>query len=191
MEHLENKLNASIIEAMRSAEITNEAFEFFWETNSPFSQWHRCSFHSKLLFPIAGFDEELSFSSAEQFMMVHKALLFNDVETAKKIMMTRNVREQKSFGRQVSAFNAAEWDRAKVMVVHEGNKSKFQQNLDLHRVLLATKGKTLVEAAPDDTVWGIGLLRTDPRAQKRETWLGTNFLGHVLTALRIELTGTY
>jgi ribA/ribD-fused uncharacterized protein len=61
----------------------------------------------------------------------------------------------------------------------------------LKKVLFSTKGTTLVEAAPNDTIWGIGLSKEDPRALNRETWLGKNLLGEILTNLRVVLMGVY
>lgn len=191
MNRFEDILNQQIQYVREAAVSSEEAFEFFWETKSPFSQWHKSTFVAQPLTALEGFENQLQFSSAEQFMMLHKALTANDVDSAQKIMNTQNVREQKALGRTVSNFDAAKWDAVKVRVVYEGNKCKFTQNPELMRALMATQGKTLVEAAPDDTIWGIGLEKDDVRAQQRSTWLGTNYLGLVLTALRIEVTGEY
>lgn len=38
---------------------------------------------------------------------------------------------------------------------------------------------------------GMVSLDDDPRALKRETWLGKNLLGEILTQIRIELMGEY
>ena len=45
----------------------------------------------------------------------------------------------------------------------------------------------MVEASPEDTLWGIGLRKTDRRAMRRETWRGKNWLGEILTEVRGEL----
>ena len=50
--------------------------------------------------------------------------------------------------------------------------TQFSQNSDLKAKLLETRGTTLVEAAPRDTVWGIGLSAKNWKAQKREHWRG-------------------
>lgn len=191
MNRFEEILAQQIQYTREAANLTEEIFEFFWETKSPFSQWHKSNFVAQPLTALEGFEGQLQFSSAEQFMMLHKALTANDIESAHKIMNTQNVREQKAIGREVSNFDAGKWDAVKVRVVYEGNKCKFTQNPELMKALIATQGKTLVEAAPDDTIWGIGLAKDDVRSNQRATWLGTNYLGLVLTALRIEVTGEY
>jgi ribA/ribD-fused uncharacterized protein len=45
----------------------------------------------------------------------------------------------------------------------------------------------LVEANPNDRIWGIGLTENDPRALSKETWLGQNLLGKVLDEVRRRL----
>ena len=42
-------------------------------------------------------------------------------------------------------------------IVLSGNRLKFDQNVELRRVLESTKGRMLVEAAENDRVWGIGV----------------------------------
>jgi ribA/ribD-fused uncharacterized protein len=205
-----DKLNEIFVEWKNSERILNrqltvndnELFTFFWITKSPFSQWHKSSFKATTL--IYGSDETKGkalqslfpieiqeYSSAEQFMMYNKAMIFLDREIAQQIMQTDDVRKIKDLGRQVKNYDEYVWKYFRSKVVYEGNKAKFTQNEDLKKELFATKGTTLVEAAPNDTVWGIGLAEDDPRALKRETWLGKNLLGEILTQIRIELMGEY
>jgi ribA/ribD-fused uncharacterized protein len=172
-----------------------EKFTFFWATKSPFSQWHRSTFKGRFINvwePKNRLDNaEYEFTSAEQYMMYSKAMLFLDRDTANKILRTRDVKEIKHLGREVKYFNEIVWDFNKIGIVYEGNKAKFTQNKILKEVLFATKGTTLVEAAPNDSIWGIGLAEADPRAKKRETWQGKNLLGEILTQLRVDLMGEY
>lgn len=180
----------------------DELFTFFWVTKSPFSQWNKSSFNAttfiygnnetkaKALQNLFSLDAQ-EYSSAEQFMMYHKAMIFLDREIAQQIMQTDDVRKIKNLGRQVKNYNEYVWKYFRSKVVYEGNKAKFTQNEELKQALFATKGTTLVEAAPNDIIWGIGLSEDDPRALKRETWLGKNLLGEILTQIRIELMGEY
>ena len=96
----------------------------------------------------------------------------------------------KALGRQVAAFSGDVWAAVARDVVFRGNVAKFSQHPDLLARLRATRGTTLVEASPQDRIWGVGLPRDDPRAAQRETWLGTNWLGDVLTEVRIALCGS-
>ncbi|SDD41684.1 NADAR family protein [Williamwhitmania taraxaci] len=156
-----------------------ESYYYFWETKHPFSQWHKCSFEL----------EGKIFNSAEQYMMYGKAMLFRDNNTAIKILQTNNVREQKQLGRQVENFDKEIWDLNAPTIVYQGNKAKFKQNDEFLDLLLSTKGKTIVEASPDDNIWGIGLTEKQEDAKSIFTWKGTNWLGIVLTELREEFIG--
>jgi ribA/ribD-fused uncharacterized protein len=156
-----------------------ESYYYFWETKHPFSQWHKCSFEI----------EGRNFTSAEQYMMYGKAMLFQDIDSANKILNTNNVREQKQLGRQVIGFDKKIWDLNAPTIVYKGNKEKFKQNDELLNLLLSTKGQTIVEASPDDNIWGIGLSKDQKDAASILTWQGTNWLGIVLTELREELLG--
>jgi len=153
-----------------------EKFTFFW--SGPFSQWHPSPFH---------LDDEW-YNCAEQYMMAEKARLFGDLEALKKIMSAVDPADQKRYGREVKKFELVQWNRYAKNFVYGANLAKFTQNEDLKQELLATAGTTLVEASPEDTVWGIGLRKDDPRAQSRETWLGTNWLGEVLTKVREDIS---
>lgn len=155
----------------------SEQFTFFW--SGPFSQW------SKSPFKLLG----LEFNCAEQWMMWSKARLFGDHVVADQIMSTSDPKKQKAHGRSVSNFDPVIWDATCRALVKAGNIAKFEQNKPHYDALVATAGTTLVEASPVDTIWGIGLAADDPRAQSRDTWLGKNYLGEVLTEVRIHLIG--
>ena len=132
----------------------------------------------------------LRYNCAEQYMMAEKARLFNDDERLAKIMAETSPQKQKKWGRQVTPFNKIQWDSVAFDVVVKGNLAKFSQNEDALRVLLATQGKELVEAAPRDLIWGIGLGVNNPRAMDKKNWRGQNKLGQALMKVREELSST-
>lgn len=190
------------IQILRNRLKEREEFSFFWETSSPFSQWHNSSFISSDLFHTgilasqkdylrSTLPSELEFSSAEQFMMYHKALIFLDRDIANRIMSTTDARKIKALGRQVKNYDEDVWKFYRGDIVYQANYLKFTQNQYLMDVLLDTIGTTLVEAAPNDKIWGIGMTENNSDAYIREKWEGQNLLGEMLTLLRIELVGFY
>lgn len=161
-------------------------FHFFWTTASPFSQFYRCSFKV----------DGLQFTCAEQFMMYSKAMHFKDLQTAYEIMQIpyppgterETPKQYKALGRKVKNFNRAEWERVSTNYVYKGNQAKFTQNPDLKKYLLQfAEASVFVEASPYDTIWGIGLKESDPRAKDPNKWCGQNKLGFVLTTLRNDI----
>lgn len=154
-----------------------EQFTFFW--GGPFSQWYLSTFVV----------DGITYNCAEQYMMAEKARLFNDFETLAKIMAEKNPRKQKALGREVKGFDVEKWKPVARDIVYKGGEAKFSQNPDLKLVLANTTGTTLVEASPNDDIWGIGLAEGDPRTLSRDTWLGSNWLGEALTKLRINMFG--
>lgn len=152
-----------------------EKFIYFW--GGPFSQWAQSPFTV----------DGKKYNCAEQYMMAGKARLFKDWATEAKIMAAETPKEQKSLGRTVQPFDETLWDHCAKTIVYTGNYFKFTQNNSFFNQLLDTDGFTLVEASPFDKIWGIGLAESDPRALSRDTWLGTNYLGEILTNLREDL----
>lgn len=156
----------------------NNKYEFFW--SGPFSQWY----HSE--FVVNG----RTFNCAEQYMMFAKALIFGDVNTAERIMSTKNPQEQKKLGRQVKDFVPHIWGNISRELVYQGNMAKFLQNCNLYDILLDTGDKILVEASPYDKIWGIGLDEEAAKITPPNEWPGTNWLGEVLTQVRTDILKT-
>lgn len=154
----------------------------FWD--GPFSQWEPS------FFVLDG----VEYNCAEQYMMASKARLFDDLHTLEMILEAEHPRIQKRLGRVVDGFDARVWEAEEDNgyprcwnIVWRGNMAKFSQNQHLLEALLETAGTTLVEASPDDTIWGIGLSASDPAARDRSSWRGLNWLGEVLTDVREHL----
>ncbi|WP_394613642.1 NADAR family protein [Lentzea sp. JNUCC 0626] len=141
------------------------------------SQWWPCTFEA---------DGE-TFTSAEHYMMWRKALLFDDADIARRVLAARTPAEAKSLGRQVAGFSDAAWVSARMEIVVAANLAKFGQDPALRTYLLGTGSRVLVEASPQDRVWGIGLVATDPRASDPSQWLGLNLLGEALMEVRSKL----
>ncbi|WP_224240179.1 NADAR family protein [Hyalangium gracile] len=161
--------------------VEQRRFTFFWQQESPFSQWHPAKFVVK----------GKRFTCAEQYMMYGKAELFGDMEVASRILSSSSPKTQKALGRKVGRFDERVWQRERERIVYEGNHAKFTQNPELLELLLATAGTELVEASPTDRIWGVGLSQEDPRIQNPSQWRGQNLLGKVLTRLREDLLASH
>lgn len=122
-------------------------------------------------------------------MMYWKAVTFGaDHNLISAILSASHPREAKALGRKVPNFDEARWTLLSPEIVACGNYLKFEQNPHALEQLVRTDGTTLVEAAPWDRIWGIGLAADDHRAQRRETWLGLNKLGETQTRVRRTFT---
>ena len=147
--------------------------------SGPYSQWSK----SHKPFTISG----KSYVCCEQYMMAQKAKLFEDYEIMKQIMSTNNCKEQKQLGRRVKNFDQKIWEENCDEIVYQGNLAKFSQNDELKQMLLATGNQLIAEAAPNDTIWGIGLHENDPDALDPRLWEGQNRLGNAIMRVREEL----
>lgn len=127
------------------------------------------------------------FSSIEQFMMYHKALVFKDSDTAGQILDTDDVRKIKALGRAVSNYDDAVWNGVRQIVVFEGLCKKFGQNDELGKQLISTGDAVLAECAVQDKIWGIGLSMKDERRFDMREWKGQNLLGFTLMIVRGKL----
>lgn len=127
------------------------------------------------------------FSSAEQWMMYQKAILFGNVGIANQILENHDPRVSKALGRQVSNFSPELWDKKKCQIVYEGNLAKFNQNPRLSNFLKSTDNSILVEASPNDKLWGIGMSRECAELCSPIKWEGANLLGFILMEVRDDL----
>lgn len=148
-------------------------YKFFW--GGIFSNWYESNFELN----------GINYNCGEQYMMHQKALTFNDEETAKKILKEKSPRKQKRLGREVKNFDSKKWDLIKYELVKKGLREKFSQNTELKNYLIKYKSFQIVEASPEDRIWGIGF--NDRNAIKNINDWGENLLGKILTELSYEL----
>lgn len=148
----------------------------FWrETNLPIgylSQWYQSDI----------VENNITFPTAEHYMMYQKAILFKDYRIAKEILKAKHPRDVKSLGRKIKNFDSKVWDENKFQIVKNGNYLKFSQNEKLKKYLLSTNNKVLIEASPYDNIWGIGIDEKDYFSGK--DFFGLNLLGKALMEVR-------
>ena len=164
-------------------------FVFFWGqtpsidgsiNKSCLSQWYYSPFSI----------DGINYPTAEHFMMASKARIFNDLESLNLIINTKNPGKVKRLGRLVKNFDNDIWDQHSFEIVVKANLEKFNQNESLKIFLQNTGTKILVEASPNDLIWGIGLSEHDHDADQPAKWRGENKLGFALMEAR-ERLNTY
>lgn len=129
------------------------------------------------------------YNCAEQYMMAEKAYVFGDEKAWYEIMASYDPMTIKKLGRRVRNFNAYVWNANCYDIVKAANLAKFAQNPKLKDFLLATGDKIIVEASPNDTIWGIGFSADATEANQPKLWAGENRLGFILMEVRDMLKG--
>ena len=133
-------------------------------------------------------ENDILFNCNEQYMMYHKALLFQDHLIAKQILESNVPKDIKALGRKVKDFNIDIWEENARKIVTQGSFLKFTQNPKLLEILLDTKDDILVEASPYDKIWGIGLKEKDAINVDPSEWPGKNWLGECLMNVRTNVS---
>lgn len=152
-----------------------DKYVFFW--GGTYSQW--CP--SKFII------DGVEYNCAEQYMMAKKALMFNDFDAYREIMLEKEPALQKAIGKTVRGFDKKVWETYCKKIVYDGNMAKFKQNPKMKEELLSSDERVIVEASPEDTIWGIGMHESHPDILDKTKWLGTNWLGLCIMQVRETL----
>lgn len=120
----------------------------------------------------------------EQAMMVTKALLFGDKDTADELMKITRPIDLKA---KITGMDKKVWKEKLFDVLVGINMHKFSQHHDIRKVLLDTGDDVLVAASTYDVVLGIGTHTERAKTLKVEEWEGENVLGFALMETRNNL----
>jgi ribA/ribD-fused uncharacterized protein len=142
-----------------------------------FSQWFEASFEI----------DGIRYQTAEHYMMAAKARLFDDRIILPEILAAKHPRDAQKLGQKIQNFQEEIWHAHRFQIVVAGNVAKFKQNSQLKEFILSTQDRILVEASPDDRIWGIGLAADAPNINNPHCWKGTNLLGFALMEVRQSL----
>ncbi|MFZ3001199.1 MAG: NADAR family protein [Undibacterium umbellatum] len=142
-----------------------------------FSQWFVAPFKI----------DDITYPTAEHYMMAGKARLFDDQVVLKEILTTNDPDIVKRLGRKVKNYDESTWVEHRSQIVVDGNYAKFSQNPKLAKYLLSTADRIIVEASPLDKIWGTGLAQDHPDSNSPHLWQGLNLLGFALMEVRHKL----
>ncbi|MBP5154991.1 MAG: NADAR family protein [Clostridia bacterium] len=127
------------------------------------------------------------FSSAEQYIMYRKCMIFGDEEAARAVLSADDPSKQQEIGRKAKGYVGSVWAGMRQTVAFEGLLAKFSRNEELKQKLLDTGDAYLVECAGSDKIWACGIRIDDDRRFNASDWEGQNLLGFALMQVRKEL----
>ena len=124
------------------------------------------------------------FTSAEQYIMYRKCMIFGDTDSAQKVLATEDTKKQQAIGRNAKGYVGSVWSGMRQLVAVRGLLAKFSQNDDLKKMLLDTGDAWLVECAHSDTTWACGIRLNEEERFDSSKWRGQNILGFALMEVR-------
>jgi len=129
------------------------------------------------------------FDTSEQAIMYCKASLMGDKDSLEKLKAPGlDPKYAKALGRAVEPWKQELWDAEVRNIAFEVLMAKFSQNSQIAAWLEKTGNKRLVEAAPRDRIWGVGLNKSQVMAGA--PLRGQNILGNTLERVRASLRNT-
>jgi len=154
----------------------------FFGNSSPLSNFHVAQFEI----------DGKAYDHVEQYYQYERAKYYNDAVSAQAILSMKSPYDCYFASKRVNlphgVVNDDGWRGTKAIpTMQRACAAKFQQNVSLGHFLLATKGKSLVEANSNDCFWGAGLSLRDKDLPDRTKWKGHNHLGAILEQIRDKL----
>ena len=173
--HNTDKLPDKLHPATITSKSTDAVHGFFGQLN-PLSNFHSTPF----------FLDGKQFHSSEQYIQYQKALLFDDMNTAKRILVADTALDCKKLGYEVTNFEFKTWKRSAHSVCKPGILAKYLQNEPARITLLKTKNKSIAECTTDK-LWGNGIPLHHPDTLNTKKWNGECLLGKLLEECRTEI----
>ena len=133
----------------------------------------------------AGKSVHIPFS--ERTIMLTKASLMGDEIIFAKILEEEDQSSTKKLGRQVSPWNEELWKSYICAIAFDVVLAKFSANHEAKDMLLNVTEDYIVEAAPRDRIWGVGMGAKNVNISKPSEWKGCNILGWALMQTREKL----
>uniref|UniRef100_A0A914NVT7 NADAR domain-containing protein n=1 Tax=Meloidogyne incognita TaxID=6306 RepID=A0A914NVT7_MELIC len=145
-----------------------------------FTKRYVFSNHFDCIFVVDG----VTFHSSESYYMYYKALYSYNYEIAEQILSLKSAALVKKLGSNLPGHNTKKWRKICILVMSISNWYKYNQNPELRRILLSTRGILLVEASRSDQYWSCGLEMHSKDIVDKKKWRGLNVLGRILMSIR-------
>ena len=129
-----------------------------------------------------------TYNSAQQYIMVHKARLFDDQESVVAITKEKDPRKQQQLGKGIKNYDNGIWKAKARDIIRLGVQAKFEQCKTPKEMLLATGTRDIIEANPRDLFLGAGVSLFSPKLWQPNEHKGQNIMGKILCEVRESLT---
>ena len=137
-----------------------------------------------------GKNQKVVIDNSETSIMLEKASLMGDKDIFEQLKDSKNPSYSKKLGRKIKNFDEKLWEKERPNVALYGLTFKFTSFPMLRDKLISTKNAILVEAAPYDRIWGVGMRSNDPNIRVPKKWKGQNILGFTLMNVRENISHT-
>jgi ribA/ribD-fused uncharacterized protein len=166
---------------LKKEEVADEPILFFGsdESKGDYRHFSNMSEHKITI-------DDVEYKTVEHYFQAMKAREFEDTEMYQKILKIKTPKAAKAIGQKIANFKPEVWDKRKDELMEKGVRTKFVQHPTLRKQLLETGDKTIGEANPRDTYWGIGTSMNLEKAKIPSKWRGKNMMGKLLMKLREE-----
>lgn len=101
------------------------------------------------------------YTSAIQYILSQKALLFNDLNSYIKIMNESDPAVCEKFGDNIENFDDTVWKMSYREILFNANVGKFLSDKKFADALMATKDAVIINSSPSDDIYGTGILKED------------------------------
>lgn len=115
-------------------------------------------------------EEGIDYPTVEHYYLHHQALFHDDYVSAQKILACPTASEAKRLSRGSQGRRSDLWYTKQMVIMKYGLRLKWEQNSCVRRELCRTKNKIILEANPNDTFWGVGHGKNDPRIHNPHLW---------------------
>lgn len=154
----------------------NDEEKIFIGPKSSMSLWHRFMFND---------ENKIWYNSLQQYIEYQKALLFDDIETAQKILKTSQPRFQEDLGKHIKGYNKEVWLDNALNICTKGCRLKFTKNKSFIHFLLMNPDSKVYYAVKKANELGIGMDENDSNI-KDESKYKDNIYGEALMVIRKE-----
>lgn len=161
----------------RKGTLIKDGVILFYGEPSPFSNFYPCKFT----------ENEVDFHCVEQYLLYHRAIVYNIPRLQHAALCTYLPLELKRMTRHLPREETTTWFAVSESIMLDGLRAKFKQDPYLKQLLLDTGSNKIGESSEYDHYWGTGLSMRHCHAFRPAFWQGKNRLGELLMQVREEL----